>query len=136
MRTIGFWISVVLLLFMGLSGLQGFFSDFPLVENLGQRFVNLAQLTFGLTGLGAAIGGILKKHWTGRVASVFPFGAGVAAGLAPVYWGESGPLTGIASGLLGFLIGYLLYMGVRRVGHPEEGVGSASPPPDEVNPVG
>jgi hypothetical protein len=98
--------------------------------------VNLAQLTFGLSGLGAAIGGILKKPWTGRVASVFPFGAGVASGLAPVYWGQSGPLTGIASGLLGFLIGYLLYMGVRGAGQPEEDVGSASPPPDDLNPVG
>ncbi len=119
MRTFGFWISVVFLLFFGLSGLQGFFTDWPLVETVGQRLVNLAQLTFGTTGLAAALGAIRKKPWAGPLALVFASGAGAAAGLAPVFWGESGPLTGLASGLLGFLIGFLLYLGVRNVGVPD-----------------
>ena len=126
MRTFGYWVSVALLLYMGLSGLQGFFTDWPLVENLGQRLVGVAQVTFGLAGLAAAVGALLKKPWTGMVALVFSFGTGAAAGLAPVFWGDAGPLTGVASGGLGFLIGYLLYLGVRGAGRVQEDVDTGS----------
>jgi len=122
MRTVLYWVSVALLLYVGLAGLQGFFDDLDGVENLGQRLANVSQLLYGSAGLGAATGAILKRSWTGKVALVFAFGAGSTAGLASVFWGESGIPTGLASGGLGFLIGYLLYLGVRRAGAEDEGL--------------
>jgi len=127
MRTVGFVASVGLLLFFGLSALQGSVDDWGMVETLGQRFANLGQLLYGVSGLAAGIGGLMKRAWTGVAALVFAVSAGATAGLASVYWGGAGLLTGLASGGLGLLIGYLLYLGVRGVGKPAS---------QEVLPVG
>jgi hypothetical protein len=127
MRNLGFWVSVVLLLLLGVAGLEGFLNDFDEVEALGQRIHTVAQLSFGITGLAAGIGAILKKSWAGAVALVFAFAAALAAGLAPVVWGDAGIGSGIASAAVAFFLGFLLYLGVRA-DTPEETASEGRPP--------
>lgn len=116
MRRIVFWVSVVFLLFLGLSGIQSCLSDWELAANLGQRACTIGQAAFGLFGISAGVGAILKRQWAGPAALAFAVSAGLTAGLASVVWGESGFGTGVASGGLGMLLGILLYLGITYRG--------------------
>ena len=113
MRRVVFWVSVVFLLFLGVSGLQSFFSDWGLASTLGQKLCGIGQATFGSCGLLAGVGAILKRRWAGPAALAFAVSGGITAGLASVVWGETSLATGAASGALGFLIGLLLYWGIE-----------------------
>jgi len=135
MRNLGFWLSVVFLLLLGVAGLEGFLNDFDQVETLGQRIHTLAQVSFGIAGVAAAIGAILRERWARTVALVFAFSVALTAGLAPVVWGDAGTASGIASAGLAFLIGMVLYLGVaggREKTEPEAETpeGDAAPPGD------
>ena len=114
MRKVGFWASVVFLLFLGASGCQSFFGDWGDVETLGQRLCNIGQAAFGVLGILAGIGAILKRTWAGSAALGFAVAAAITAGLAPVVWGGANVATGIGSGFLGLLIGLVLYLGIGR----------------------
>ena len=59
MRIVAFWASAVFLLFLGVSGLQGFFEDWGLANTLGQRLCGVGQVIFGICGLLAGVGAIL-----------------------------------------------------------------------------
>ena len=122
MRKVGFWISAFLLLFLGLSGVQGSVGDWGDAETLGQRVCTIGQGVFGILGLVAGTGAVLKRRWAGTVALAFAGAAAVTSGLASVAWGGSGIGVGIASGALGLLLGLLLYLGVRSPDGPLEKV--------------
>ena len=126
MRTIGFVLSVGFLLFIGGSGIQGFLADWALVETPMQRAANVGQLAMAVTGLGAGLGAILKRAWTPKVARGFVGAVTFTAGVAVMAWGGEGALTGLFSGGLGFLIGYVLYLGVRGVGAADLATDSSS----------
>ena len=120
MRIVAFWASVVFLLFLGVSGLQGFFEDWGLANTLGQRLCGVGQVIFGTCGLLAGVGAILKRKWAGAAAVAFAVSGGITAGLASMAWGGSNLVTGIASGALGFLLGIVLFWGIGgRVPPPE-----------------
>ena len=112
MRRIVFWASAAFLLFLGLSGIQSFVSDWPLVTTLGQRVCTIGQAVFGTFGLLAGLGAAFRRKWAESAALVFSVSGGLTAGLATVVWGHSGLGTAIASGGLGLLLGILLYMGI------------------------
>lgn len=112
MRNLGFWLSVFFLLLLGVAGLQGFLNDFHEAETLGQRIQTLTQISFGLTGIVAGIGAMMRQRWAGTLALVFAVAVSLAAGLAPVVWGDAGVGSGMASAGLAFLIGIALYLGV------------------------
>jgi hypothetical protein len=114
MKKMGFWVSVVFLLFLGASGCQSFFGDWGDVETLGQRICNIGQGVFGVFGLLAGIGAILKHRWAGSAALGFAVSGGITAGLASVAWGGSSVATGVGSGALGLLLGLVLYLGIGR----------------------
>jgi hypothetical protein len=112
MRIVAFWISVVLLFLLGLSGLQSFLGDWSLATTLGQRISTVGQGVFGACGVLAGTGAVLKRKWGEVAALAFAVSAGITAGLASMAWGGSGLGAGFASGCLGFLIGILLYWGI------------------------
>ena len=136
MRTVGFFLSVGFLLFIGGSGIQGFVSDWALVETPMQRAANFGQLAMAVTGLGAGLGAILRRAWTPRVAKGFVGAVTFTAGVAVMAWGGEGALTGLVSAGLGFLIGYVLYLGVRGVGAADSAkdASSAGADPDIPEP--
>jgi hypothetical protein len=126
MRTIGFILSVGFLLFIGGSGIQGFLGDWALVETRMQRAANFGQLAMAVTGLGAGFGAILKRSWTPKMAKGFVGAVAFTAGVAVMAWGGEGALTGLVSAGLGFLIGFVLYLGVRGVGAVDSAKDSSS----------
>jgi hypothetical protein len=122
MRTIAFIAPTALLLFLGVSSVQSFLKDWSLVETAGQRVANLGQLLAAAAGIGAGVGAALKRSWTGVSALVFAATLAFATWAGPVAWGESGMLRSLPDAGLAFLLGYVLYLGVRRAGgtEPEE----------------
>ena len=112
MRIVAFWVSVVFLLFLGISGLQSFFGDWGLASNLGQRLCGVGQASFGTCGLLAGVGAIYKRKWAGPAAIAFAVSGGITTGLASVAWADANLVTGIASGALGFLLGIVLFWGI------------------------
>jgi hypothetical protein len=136
MRNLGFWLSVVFLFLLGVAGLQGFLGDFHEVETLGQRIQTLGQISFGLTGIAAGTGAMMRQRWAGALALVFAVAVSLAAGFAPVVWGDAGVGSGIASAAVAFLIGIALYLGVAggwERAKPEETTpeGDDAPPGDQ-----
>ena len=125
MRTIGFVVSAALLLFLGCSSVQSFLVDWALVETAGQRAADLAELLAAATGIGAGVGAVLKRPWTGRSALVFAATLAFTAWAGPVARGESGILGSLPNAGLAFLLGYVLYLGVRRTGNSEPEKGAA-----------
>ena len=99
----------------------------------------MALAGLALTGLGAGVGAILRRGWTRRLAQAFVLAVTVTAGVAPMAWGDVGALIGLLDAGLGFLIGYVIYLGVRRVWEPappydspSSGAGPASPGSDST----
>jgi hypothetical protein len=126
-RTVGFLISAVLLLFFGGSGLQSFLKDWVLVETSWQRVANIGQLLLAVTGLCAGIGAVAKRPWTGKAALAFAGAVAFTAWAKPVAWAESGVVQGLLDAGLGFLLAYLLYLGVRGAGRAGKVEGSGPP---------
>ena len=116
MRTLALVVSVALLLFFGVSGIQSFLGDWGLAETVSQRLANLGQLVFAVAGLTAGTGAILKRGWTGKATLVFAGAVAFTAWAGPVAWGEAGIFRSLLDGVLGFLVGCVLYLGVRGVG--------------------
>jgi hypothetical protein len=127
MRTLGFVVSAALLLFLGCSSVQSFLVDWALVETAGQRVADLAELLAAATGIGAGVGAVLKRPWTGRSALVFAATLAFTAWAGPLARGESGIFRSLPDAGLAFLLGYVLYLGVRSAGKAEpDGGGSPS----------
>lgn len=135
MRKVGFWISAFLLLFLGLSGVQGFFGDWGDVETLGQRVATIGQGVFGVLGLVAGAGAVLKRRWAGTAALAFALSVGFTAAFASVAWGGSGLGVGLASGALGLLLGLVLFLGVRGPVDPEERAPAEPPSASSIPPA-
>jgi hypothetical protein len=136
MRKVGFWISAVLLLLLGLSGVQGLFGDWGDAETLGQRVCTAGQGVFGVLGLVAGTGAVLKRRWAGNAALAFAVSVGFTAAFASVAWGGSGIGAGAASGALGLLLGLVLYLGVRGPrAEPSEEVPTEPPPVSPIPPA-
>ena len=113
MRTVGFVASVALLLFLGGSSIQSFLGDLSLPETLWQRIANLGQLLCAVAGLSAGVGALLKRRWAGRVALVFAGAVSFTAWIGSVAWEDAGIFRSLLDAGLGFLLGYVLYLGVR-----------------------
>lgn len=112
MRRIIFPLSVGFLLFLGVSGVQGAWTDWALAETIGQGSCTVVKGLFGLLGVLAGSGALLRRDWAGSVALASAVAGGVTAGLSTVAWGGENLPTGLASGALGFLLGVLLYWGI------------------------
>lgn len=121
MRIVAFWVAVAFLLFLGLGGLQSAFSNWTAAETLGQRLCTVGEGAFGAFGLLAGGGAIGEWRWAGAAALAFAVSGGITAGLASVFWGGTGILTGLASAALGFLLGILFYWGVGARRRDDEG---------------
>lgn len=102
-----------LLIVLGLGGFQGLWNNLGNAETAFQRTVFAGQALLGVAGVVAGLGGLLKKPWAGATALCFAAGMAYVAGAGPVAWGEVAWPRGIVDAGIGFLIGLVLYLGVR-----------------------
>jgi hypothetical protein len=107
------FLAAALLIFFGAGGLQGLWNNLGNAETLFQQSVFVGLLLLGFAGLAAGLGGLMRKAWAGPAALLFALGMAYAAGVGPVAWGEVGWSRGALHMGIGFLIGIVLYSGVR-----------------------
>ena len=113
LRKSGRVVSAVLLILLGAGGLQGLWNNLGTAESLFQHSISAGQLVLGVAGLAAGVGALFRQRWAGSAALVFALGMGYAAGAGPVAWGEVGWPRGLLDAALGFLIGAVLFFGIR-----------------------
>ena len=114
MSRFGTWIAVAFLLLTGASGIQGSMSDWAQAVGPGQRACTVAVALMGFLGIGGAVGTFFRRTWTRPVVLAWGLCVASASALAPMAWGDAGPATGVASGLLGAGLAALTYLGIRR----------------------
>jgi peptidoglycan/LPS O-acetylase OafA/YrhL len=110
-------LAILLLLALAWLGLQGGIQQWSQPLSPGQRIQTGAQFAYGLLAL-LAVASISRTGTFGRVVRVsWLVAITVAAGMAPVVWGDAawgaGLVAGLAALLVGLLILWLLSAGAR-----------------------
>ncbi len=106
-------LAATLLIALGVGGFQGLWNNLGTADTVFQYSVFGGQVLLGLAGIVAGLGGLLGKPWAGAAALFFAAGMAYAAGAGPVAWGEVAWPRGLADAGIGFLIGFILFLGVR-----------------------
>jgi peptidoglycan/LPS O-acetylase OafA/YrhL len=95
---------MLLLLGLAWSGLDGGPRQWPQAQNPGQRAQTIAQLGYGLLSLLGILVIFRGRRWARHVWVAWAVCVTVAAGLAPVVWGETGWGTGLLAAVAGLLV--------------------------------
>ena len=111
------WVAIVLLVALCGTGLNSARDAWPSMETAGQRAQTAAQVIYSLAGLVAAVA--LAARWpvARRLFRVFAIAVTIAAGLAPVAWGNTAWWTGVPAALAGVLIAWLIWLAFVRGEH-------------------
>ena len=116
MKTIWRILASILLILLGAGGAQGLLNNLGTAETLFQYSVFAGQIVLSVAGIAAGLGGLTRRRWAGPMALVFSLGMAYAAGAGPVAWGEVAWPRGVLDAGIGFLIGFVLFLGVRSPG--------------------
>ena len=108
------WVAIVLLVALCGLGLNSARDDWTHTTDFGQRLQVAAQFAYGVAGLLAALTLAMRSPLARHFFRMFAVAAVVAAGLAPVVWGESAWWTGILAAFGGALIAWLLWLPFKR----------------------
>jgi peptidoglycan/LPS O-acetylase OafA/YrhL len=117
-------VGVLFTLFLAYTGLTGSVEQYPGIHSTGQWFQTAFELAFGVFGALSLIVTFRVKHWRRWVFPGFVLSIALAAGLAPVAWGQQGLLTGLVAGVASLLIAAVivwLLRGGARHGPAREG---------------
>ena len=104
----------MLLVALCATGLNSGRDDWRGAMTTGQRAQVAAQLTYGLSGLLAALALAARWPFARRLFRIFAIAVTLAAGLAPVVWGESPWWTGLLAAIAGALIAWLIWLAFVR----------------------
>jgi hypothetical protein len=112
-------LAILLLLALAWLGFQGGIQQWPQPQSPGQRAQTIAQFAYGLAAL-LTVASVWRTGTFERFARVsLLVSLSVAAGLAPVVWGDAawwaGLVAALAALLVGLLILWLLSAGARGV---------------------
>ncbi len=115
-RRIPSWTRYLLMALLGVfavSGLLGTGADFADAATLIQKAQVFGQFAHGFLAL-AGLGGLLwGRLWASRVLALWVPAAMLAAGLAPVAWGEGTLGSAFSAGLGALLLGLLIWRWAR-----------------------
>jgi hypothetical protein len=113
-------LGVVLTLALAGAGFIGLRDQWPHADTVGRWVQTYAQLVYGLLGFLSVATTFWGRRWNLLMIGGFTVGCAIAAGFAPVVWGEQSLGIGLLAGLSGFLsaaaLGWLLRVGARQVG--------------------
>jgi len=92
------FLAIVLFLFIGYSGIIGWWNQWNHCSTIYEEIQTIAQLLFGVLSLPAIILLILKRPLPEPLEGGFTVAFVIAGGMAPVVWGHQGVLIGFAAG--------------------------------------
>lgn len=115
MRSVAFWAAVTVLVGLSTLGLNSAVEELDSAKTLGQQAATATQFGYGLAGLlctGALLG---RRSWALWVLWLWAGLITLTGGLAPVVWGGSAMVTGLAAGVVTAAIALLVvWLATRR----------------------
>lgn len=108
------WVAIIFLVALCAPGLNSARDAWPDAVTTGQRTQGAAQLTCSVAGLLAAVA--LAARWpiARRLFRIFAVAAIIAAGLAPVVWGDTAWWTGAVAAVAGAVPAWLIWLAFVR----------------------
>ena len=108
------WVAIVLLVALCGSGMNSARDAWPGAATSWQRAQVSAQAVYSAAGLLAAVA--LAARWTiaRRLFRIFAVAAIIAAGLAPVVWGETAWWTGVLAAVGGAGLAWIIWLAFVR----------------------
>ena len=108
------WVAIVLLVALCGSGMNSARDAWPGATTSAQRAQVAAQVVYSTAGLLAAVA--LAARWpiARRLFRIFAVAAVIAAGLAPVVWGETAWWTGVLAAVAGAAMAWLIWLAFVR----------------------
>lgn len=115
------WVAIVLLVALCGSGLNSARDAWPGAATTGQRAQAAAQVVYSVAGLLAAVA--LAAQWpiARRLFRIFTVAAIIAAGLAPVVWGNTAWWTGAIAAVAAAVMAWLIWLAFARGEHSPAG---------------
>ena len=101
-------VGVVLLLALAYTGIAGAISQYSESHTTGQWVQTTLQLVFGVFSLCAIIVAFRASRWRRGVNVVFVASTTLAAGLAPIVWGDQGLGPGYGAAAAAVLVCWLI----------------------------
>ena len=108
------WVAIALLIALCGTGLNSARDAWPGAETTGQRAQAAAQVIYSVAGLLAAVA--LAARWpiARRLFRIFAVATTIAAGLAPVVWGETAWWMGAIAAVVGAVLAWLIWLAFVR----------------------
>jgi len=96
--------AIILSFLFAYLGIAGWWNQWGYCNTWGREIQTASQLVYGSCGALLGIYSLVNKPVPTVVKWIWTLSTVIAAGMAPVVWGEAGLFAGIASGFMGLLI--------------------------------
>jgi hypothetical protein len=117
-RRSSFVASVLLLVLAGVAGVWGALVEGRGALSLGQRIATFTQLSYGVLAVLTAVTLVRGSSWSRPLTLAWAVAFVVTGGLAPIVWGGTGPVSGIAGALVASLVAFIVIWLARRAVSP------------------
>jgi hypothetical protein len=118
LRTVAWLLAALVLLFTGVMGLYNGVTEWPGAATRWQQSVSLGVLLYGVLGLVAGIGLLLRRAWSVRWAIAWAVVVTYVAAAAVVAYGGEGFGPAAVAGVATALIGWLVVAATRHAVRP------------------
>ncbi|MFL5562017.1 MAG: hypothetical protein ACJ79K_11125 [Gemmatimonadaceae bacterium] len=108
------WTAIVLLVALCGTGMNSARDDWSSAMTTGQRAQAVAQVVYSAAGLLAAVALAARLPVARRLFRIFAIAVTLAAGLAPVVWGETAWWTGVLAAVAAAVIAWLIWLAFVR----------------------
>ena len=100
MRAIAHWCAIALLVVLSILGLQSGVEQLEEASTLGQQLDTAAQFGYALAGLVAAAALLRRRSWARGPLWLWAGPITLTGGMAPLVWGGTGIIVGLAAAVL------------------------------------
>ena len=118
LRRVLLGIALVVLLGLAWTGIEGAITQLPGARTAGRRIQTAMQLSYGVLALLSIATAFRGDRWNRLLLVCWTIALALAGGMGATAWGGTSLLTGVVSGLASGLIGagiaWLLRIGARR----------------------
>jgi cell division protein FtsW (lipid II flippase) len=120
-RRVAGWVGIVLLIAVSLLGLQSAVGQLSDAATTGQWTYTWTQWAYGVAGIVAAAALLMRRSWHRPVLWIWVVFITITGGLAPVVWGGSPPMVGLAAGLASAAIAGVVILLVHQMPREQRG---------------